>query len=344
MTWSDEYRGPGAFWAALKSRAKVEARAQGTRPDLLTGLFVRQMFLARVFSAEERSPWVVAGGTGMLIRLPGARTTDDLDLVRRSPSRVATLADDLADHVGTSPSDPFEFRVVKSESFSGEIEGVKVRISALINGRRAHEFDVDLTEKTLIGRVDTLTPEMAVSGLRGVECPPIPVYPVASQVADKLSAMYRHMRSDGPTVSTRYRDLVDLVLLSCTVSVDAAAMRDAIAHLRQDGGIPVPKQLVTPGDEWTVKYPEYAKQTALPAEFHHLDPAIDQVGRWLNPVLSGDIREGYGWDPRTSSWRRGGEIDVLADDTGTVAVRAHTRDDGATPVTDHHRSPPHRSQ
>lgn len=344
MVWSEEYSSANAFWMALTARARSQAKKAGGRPEQLIGAFVRQAFLTRIFTADS-APWVVAGGTGVLIRLPGARTTDDLDLVRQSPAPSADeLAADLKGYTGSSASDPFTFEAVRTESFSGEINGVKVRMRALIGNRRAHEFDVDLTTKDMIGRIESKVPADVVAGMRGVEAPPMPVYPVASQVADKLSAMYRHLRSDQPEVSTRYRDLVDLVLLSLRTSVSAEDLAAAVHQVRTNpvSAIPLPDRLAAPGGAWAQKYPEYAAGTAVPRELRDLDAAVAQVGRWIDPVLAGDVQSERGWDPRAGQWIPGGVVDVAVDDP-TIPVAAHTRDDGTTSVTEHRRGRPSRS-
>ncbi|MBA2324515.1 MAG: nucleotidyl transferase AbiEii/AbiGii toxin family protein [Pseudonocardiales bacterium] len=45
--------------------------------------FALQRFLARVF-ADADSPWVLKGGTSLLVRLAGARHSRDLDLLHPS--------------------------------------------------------------------------------------------------------------------------------------------------------------------------------------------------------------------------------------------------------------------
>ena len=49
-----------------------------------------QCFLSRVFAAAD-SPSVLKGGTGLLIRLPGARYSQDLDLLHPSENLEAAI-------------------------------------------------------------------------------------------------------------------------------------------------------------------------------------------------------------------------------------------------------------
>ncbi len=338
MAWSNEYRSPAAFWAAATARAKTQARTEGRPARELTGELVRQMFLARLFRTPH-TPWAVAGGTGILIRLPGARTTNDLDLIRSSPPTAGDLADSITEHTGTCPEDPFDFQIQRTTNFAGEVPGVKVRLRGLIDGRRAHEFDVDLTTKPTIGRVETITPTSAVRGLRGIAYPPVTVWPVASQVADKLAAMYRHTRTDQPGVSTRYRDLVDLTLLATNTSTSSTDLAAAIAQIRA-AGYNLPTTITNPGGQWPANYPAAAAGTRLPRNLHSLDTALDVVGAWLNPILSGQTSSAHGWDPRSHQWIPGDEIVPAGDEPDSVFIAEHTRDDGQTHVTSHRRRKP----
>ncbi|MCA2338907.1 hypothetical protein JF776_26105, partial [Mycobacterium avium] len=74
MSWSNDYRSERAFWVALRTRATQQSRTDHTHSSQeLIRQFVIQRFIARLFTDTDSTPWVVAGGTGMLIRMPGAR-------------------------------------------------------------------------------------------------------------------------------------------------------------------------------------------------------------------------------------------------------------------------------
>jgi len=56
----------------LDDRLKTVAAARGRDVNLMRRQFLLQRYLARVFHDPE-SPWVLKGGTGLLVRLPGAQ-------------------------------------------------------------------------------------------------------------------------------------------------------------------------------------------------------------------------------------------------------------------------------
>lgn len=68
------YSSPLAFRTAVADRLKTAARRQGRRPAELRREFLFQRFLARLFASTD-NPWVLKGGTGLLVRLPGATSS-----------------------------------------------------------------------------------------------------------------------------------------------------------------------------------------------------------------------------------------------------------------------------
>lgn len=328
-----EYASPQAFWAALTQRARNQARDHPTptRTDEVVRRFVVQRFLGRLFT-DDHSPWVVAGGTGMLIRIPGARDTDDLDLVRRADIATAhaDAAAELSTHAGASPLDPFHFTITTIRPFDGTNDGTKLRVLATIGKRRAAVFDVDVAAgKDPIAAIEQRTPEPTITDLRGLpDLPPMALYPVADQIADKLDAFTRHR--DGSAVSTRYRDLVDLLLLQRECSVAADDLRTALTRINL-----TPDDLAPPGPQWADEYPRVAARTTLPRPLHDLDTAVDSLHTWLTPVLQPEPTTGA-WNPATATWTTA-PFPPAAGDATAVWVTEHTRDDGNTAVTGYWR-------
>jgi Nucleotidyl transferase AbiEii toxin, Type IV TA system len=74
------YKTPEAFRRAAAARLRAEAKLRQRPLQELRREFLFQRFLARVFVASD-SPWVLKGGTGMVIRMPGARYSQDVDLM-----------------------------------------------------------------------------------------------------------------------------------------------------------------------------------------------------------------------------------------------------------------------
>jgi nucleotidyltransferase AbiEii toxin of type IV toxin-antitoxin system len=66
------------FRPALKAALHAEAAQRGRTHNEVALEFAMQRFLARVFAAPD-SPWVLKGGTSLLMRLTDARHSRDLD-------------------------------------------------------------------------------------------------------------------------------------------------------------------------------------------------------------------------------------------------------------------------
>jgi hypothetical protein len=74
---SPRYRSEGARKTALLTKIRTLAPQRGLSPQALRREYVLQRFLALLFAAQP-SPWVLKGGSGLLIRLPGARHSEDI--------------------------------------------------------------------------------------------------------------------------------------------------------------------------------------------------------------------------------------------------------------------------
>ncbi|WP_112650106.1 nucleotidyl transferase AbiEii/AbiGii toxin family protein [Mycobacterium xenopi] len=162
--------------------------------------------------------------------------------------------------------------------------------------------------------------------------PAIPLFPLASQIADKIIGVA--FRDDQGRSANRYRDLVDLALYAGDVDVDADQLRDALRARAAARGQPLPTHLDVP-DAWETPYRRVASKTTLQPALHNATTAAEAVGAWLNPVLAGEIQAGCVWDHRSGVWRHTSEPVARP---GRVWVRPHMRD--GRPVTDYFRRRP----
>jgi len=121
---------------------------------------------------------------------------------------------------------------------------VKVKVDTYLGTTLYCPFPIDLsTELPFVAQVEhrRLRPVLEVPGVDPL--PEFTMYPLPDQVADKVCAMYeRH----GPTAthSSRFRDLVDLVLIVSNFELDAAQTVTALAtqscRIACRGGVPRP--------------------------------------------------------------------------------------------------------
>lgn len=163
-------------------------------------------------------------------------------------------------------------------------------------------FPIDLTVgRELVGQIDYLTPSQAIEVPDVAPVPVVACFPLADQIADKFAAMYE-MRSGLP--STRWRDLVDLLLIIGSFSFDAAntlaALNDQVRQRPLLDSLPA--AVHTPGPQWAHSYPGLAQRTNLPSALHTLDPALQLLSLCMNPLLAGIVRTGV-WQPAGREWK-----------------------------------------
>lgn len=116
-------------------------------------------------------------------------------------------------------------------------------------------------------------------------------------VADKLSGIFtRH----GERLSTRYRDLVDLVTISLSQPLAARDVHTAIHEELGRQCLAVPAEFAVPDAEaWEMAYRTYAQ--GLPhLESIGFERAVALVKALLDPVLGGR-RDGW-WRPEHRAW------------------------------------------
>lgn len=85
------------------------------------------------------------------------------------------------------------------------------------------------------------------------------LYPVVDHVADKVCAMYEKHGADHATASTRYRDLVDLLLIAQSERLDGRqlhlALRTEVARRVACGTVlEFPATFTIPGPDWASGY------------------------------------------------------------------------------------------
>ena len=78
----------------LLAKLRAEAKRQGVTALNAQHQFAFDMFLTRMFSHSE-CPWVLKGGTSLLLRLGSGRRSEDIDLARNTHLRPAEALQEL---------------------------------------------------------------------------------------------------------------------------------------------------------------------------------------------------------------------------------------------------------
>ena len=132
------------------------------------------------------------------------------------------------------------------------------------------------------------------------------MWPLEDHVADKIAAMYeRHRKQLLP--STRFKDLVDLVLIAQKSTLDGRITHAALhaeVRRRQVAGthLVLPPVFTVPGRSWLSGYrAEARKAHELPAEHHTLEGATPLANAFITPLLQQHATSGT-WQFNRLRW------------------------------------------
>ena len=297
---------PQAFANSLRARAANTAKTSGIPTRELLERYFHRRLLARVFHADGDG-WVLKGGQALLVRWPKARYSTDVDLVRFDSSvdaavsaLLAAVATPLDDHLR------FEHHDTSHEAAANR-PSRKVRFKVMHGLRQLSMVSVDVVvaESGPVGEVFTQQLEAPFT----VESDPWPLvrmWPLEDHVADKIAAMYeRH--GAGLRASTRFKDLVDLVLIALLSPVRGlvahAALVSEVSRRRTAGThLSLPSTFTVPDPSWTAGYrAEASKARDLPAECRTLVGVTPLADAFVSPLLSTDGPTGT-WSPGERAW------------------------------------------
>lgn len=297
MTGPDlPYRSAQAFGAAITAHLKQLAVTSQYSLTQLRRQFAYDRLLARLF-IDPDAGWILKGGVSMLARLSIARHSADVDLVAQADTPRSALTA-LQTAAGNDLGDFFTFRFDQPRALVQGIPGLRIPAEARLGPRVFERFGVDLvTGVTITGKPETTRPIVDLP-ITGLARPQYLIYPLVDTIADKVMAI---IERDHSRPSTRYRDLVDLVLIANTQTVKADALRKALVSERLRRDVPLPSRLSVP-DEATWRR-GYATIAAEIPEINEttLDAALRTVGAFLNPVLSNQCARGT-WNPANQRW------------------------------------------
>lgn len=297
------YQNPRAVESGILAAAR---KLSSVDPSISVNDRIRQeyfrRFLSRVFSDETDVEWILTGGTGVLARIGSARTTRDIDLLRRSQTLDGALGD-LKRAAELDLGDFFRFEYVSHESSVGGdqqdyTEGVQVLFGIYVGVSKRGTLKVDLVTNVIV----TGTATMAAPA-NGLELPKLRshdyrLYPVVDQIADKVCATLGEYNSGH---STREWDLVDLVILATSMAMDSDGLLRALQMEADARSLQLPRAFQVPRT-WGARYAKDAKAVPACAQYRTVDAAMILMRSFLDPVLRGDA-SGKTWDPAIQSWR-----------------------------------------
>ena len=182
-------------------------------------------------------------------------------------------------------------------------QAVRLKMTALIGSKVWTAFQVDIVADgvVLTGSPDFVRPLTSVE-IGNAERQLWRAYPLVDHVADKVSAIFERRQG---RVSTRFKDLIDLVAISQRATVEAELQLLALSKEVERRALALPQSFVVPDPAiWVAGYRSEARRTveldAVGLDAVELDDAVRVVRPFLDPLLSGSATGE--WNPRTQQW------------------------------------------
>lgn len=290
-----KYRSAADFRRALEQRLVDRSRATGESLVRLRKTVVFDRLLARLLNAAP-GRWVLTGALALDFRLGAkGRTTKDLDLVRRDDGEAATA--DLLAAQKVDLGDFFVFSVVRTTSSRAPPQDViRYRVRADLGGRLFEEVLLDIGFSDPLRWAPDLLRAPDLLSFAGIQPAEVPALPLEQHVAEKVHAYTRTYAGGMP--STRVKDLLDLVVVKRSMTLDAARLRQALqVTFETRGSQAIPSSLPAPPRDWNVSYRRHAEELGLNPDIRlgHREAA-----ELLDPILAGG--ETGHWDPDRSRW------------------------------------------
>jgi len=264
VTEKGKYATGAALRAALEERLKQIAKTENIELQRLRRQVAFDRFLARLFHSED-TQWVLKGGYAMELRFQVARATKDLDFTVRT---VSTQGEDavlgyLQETGQRDLNDFFSFRVgAPTMDLDGApYGGSRYPVEATMAQHTFVKFHLDVGIGDVV--LDPLERIQTRDWFAFAEILPasVPMIPREQQFAEKLHA-YTLPRAGA--VNSRVRDLVDMVLLiqsgTLDVSLVAEALRRTFDRRRTH---PIPAVLEPPPLDWNTPFERLAEECQL---------------------------------------------------------------------------------
>ncbi|MBH0129985.1 nucleotidyl transferase AbiEii/AbiGii toxin family protein [Salinibacterium sp. NK8237] len=292
-----------AVQAAIKSAALKDERAKSVGVGDLIRQATFDRFLCRIFS-DQSTKFALKGGTGMLARLSTSRATTDIDLSAQE-SELDTAVAELRQLASVDLDDHFRFEFTNTiDQLEGENQpytaGCRLTFDVYVGVTKQSTLSIDLAAGYKpTGMLETVSPANRLPLTRLRTCDYV-LYPLADQVADKLCATQaKYGESKSP--SSRVKDLIDLLLISLTESMDARQLSIAVATESKRRSLDPITAFLIPSD-WSIRYLVLARRLGLVDRFPDAASAEERVQAMLNPILDGSLADGR-WEPSAGVWR-----------------------------------------
>ena len=264
MTDKGKYATGTALRAAFEERLKQIAKSEGVELQRLRRQVAFDRFLARMFEGTD-TQWVLKGGYAMELRFQMARATKDLDFTVRtiSGSSGDALLGYLQEAGRRKLDDFFSFRVGSSmmDLDGAPYGGSRYPVDAAMAGRTFAKFHMDVGIGDVV--LDPVERIQTRDWFAFAEILPasVPMIQREQQFTEKLHA-YTLPRAG--TVNSRVRDLVDMILLIQSGTLDVIVTAEALRRtFDRRATHSIPSALEPPPVDWTAPFERLADECHL---------------------------------------------------------------------------------
>lgn len=262
----NRYKTPTALRRALEDRLLAAVRRDAGDIQRMRRQAAFDRLLCRLFH-EPEAPWLLKGGYAMELRIRMARTTRDVDLaIRNLPTKKwddAAIRGLLENAASVDLQDGFEFTIGEStmDLDAAPYGGARFPVEAQMAGRRFANFHVDVSAGDVLREPFEILEGQDWLGFAGIAKATLPAISREEQFAEKMHA-YTLPRTGRP--NTRVKDLVDMILLSDSGTMDLKRLAENIkATFRRRGTHEVPKTLPPPQEAWAGPFGVLAAECGL---------------------------------------------------------------------------------
>jgi hypothetical protein len=278
------YRTPEALRRALEDRLIATSRSGGGDLPRIRRQVAFDRLLCRLF-ANPNAPWLLKGGYAMELRIKSARTTRDIDLAVRAMPGSGGQWDDAAvrlllqDLANADLGDGFEFLIGEPtmDLDAAPYGGSRFPVEASMGDRNFASFHLDVSAGDVLREPFELLEGQDWMGFAGIAPSKVPAISREEQFAEKLHA-YSLPRGGRP--NSRVKDLVDLLLLIESDTLDAERLRQCIeATFRRRDTHPVPLSLEPPPQAWAGPFAEMPGKCGLSQD---LAAAFSRVAEFIS--------------------------------------------------------------
>jgi hypothetical protein len=237
-----------------KVNAAIRRRAEewGHPPDRVRRRLVFERLLDRLTRLQDAPTWGLAGGQALLLTIQsgGGRPTRDMDLALVGMlDMTGDVVDDLLRRACMMDlGDGFQLAVsdlvLASRMEDIGNRGFRARVVSQFRGLRFETVELDVAIHESVGET---VPRHVDGVLPWVDPFDVPTVPSEVTFAEKLHATTRRYGENRDRLSTRPRDLPDMVALIREGALDPERTREAIGEtFRRRGTHDLPAELVLP--------------------------------------------------------------------------------------------------